>query len=168
MKELKPKFLVPNSDELREKQYILDFALVASEARKKRNLTYRAAAEEIGITAAYLSDIEKGKEKPPTRKVIDEMIKAYKLTAAEEKEFNELAARARGTLNLALVNLFNGYTAAKSVAYQILGYRDYLEEKQGIIDDAAINKQLDKISQIVFEYLDRIYETEGDGVKVDD
>jgi transcriptional regulator with XRE-family HTH domain len=162
MKEVKPGFFIPDVEEYREIQYLADFGAVASEARKKCNLTFRAAAEEIGITAAYLSDIEKGKEKPPTRKVLNAMIKVYKLSGEKIKEFDELAARARGTLSLTLVNLFNGYSAARHIAYTLADYRDYLEDKQGVIDDEEVNKQLGRIERIISGYIEELMEKDGE------
>lgn len=156
MKKLKPGFFVPDIDEARERQYLDDFGNFAMGARKRCNLTFRAAAEEIGITAAYLSDIEKGKEKPPTIKVLDSMITAYNLKEGQAKEFIELAARARGTLSLTLVNLFNGFPAARHIAYAIANYCDYLEGKQGVIDDDVTNEELKKLGQVVDEYINNI------------
>ena len=157
-------FHVPDMDELRERWYVEDFGAFASDARKKCNLTFRAAAEEIGITAAYLSDIEKGKEKPPTRKVLDAMIKAYKLSDKARNEFNRLATKARGTVSLEFVNLINGYPAARHIVMLISVYRDYLEDKSihGAVSEEEVNNELWKLAREVGDYVQTHSEQEGD------
>jgi transcriptional regulator with XRE-family HTH domain len=47
-----------------------EFGPTVREMREARNLGLRAAAEHLGISPAYLSRIERGKERPPKPELI--------------------------------------------------------------------------------------------------
>lgn len=66
--------------------------------RKKRETlgkSVRGFAEELGMTAAYLSDIEKGNRYAP-RKYLDKFIEAFEISEEEKEIFEDLAAATRG------------------------------------------------------------------------
>jgi transcriptional regulator with XRE-family HTH domain len=63
----------------------LTFAGLMLCKRKEKGWTMKEAAEEFGIGAPYLSDIEKGKQKPPSTRTIKQIAVALHLREGETK-----------------------------------------------------------------------------------
>ena len=61
--------------------------------RHNNNLSLRAAASELGITAAYLCDLENGKRPAPVT-LIEEMIELYGIYDLDS--FYDLVGKSRG------------------------------------------------------------------------
>jgi transcriptional regulator with XRE-family HTH domain len=59
------------------------FGDLIAEKRKEQGVSLRGMAEELGIAAPYLSDIEKGRRNPPNIKMLEKIISILKLTDAE-------------------------------------------------------------------------------------
>lgn len=57
----------------------MDFAQTIEDARKSTGLSFRKAAEQIGISASYLQYMEIGKNKPPMPTVLAGMARTYGL-----------------------------------------------------------------------------------------
>lgn len=66
--------------------------------REEKDLTVRSFAKQIGCSAAYLSDIEKGNRYAPT-KYLDKIFVALGLPEEERQDFDELAAATRGLMS---------------------------------------------------------------------
>ena len=66
------------------------FGELVKEYRGKKTL--KELSDEIGITSAYLSDIEKG-NRFPSKDKLDKLIKAFNLKNKEKDKFYDLAAK---------------------------------------------------------------------------
>ena len=71
------------------------FGQYLREKRETLGKSVRGFAEELGMTAAYLSDIEKGNRYAP-RKYLDKFIEAFGISEEEKEIFEDLAAATRG------------------------------------------------------------------------
>lgn len=71
------------------------FGQYLREKRETLGKSVRGFAEELGMTAAYLSDIEKGNRYAP-RKYLDKFIEAFEISEEEKEIFEDLAAATRG------------------------------------------------------------------------
>ena len=71
------------------------FGQYLREKRETLGKSVRGFAEELGMTAAYLSDIEKGNRYAP-RKYLDKLIEAFEISEEEKEIFEDLAAATRG------------------------------------------------------------------------
>ena len=67
------------------------FGQYLREKRETLGKSVRGFAEELGMTAAYLSDIEKGNRYAP-RKYLDKFIEAFGISEEEKEIFEDLAA----------------------------------------------------------------------------
>ena len=74
-----------------EDTYIQKFGSYMRMKREEKKITLRTFAKEIGITAAYLSDIEKGNRAAPKSKLA-EICDRLVLTTEERAQFYDLAA----------------------------------------------------------------------------
>ena len=72
----------------------LEFGKFIAEHRKQLEYTMRQFAEMIGVTAPYLSDIEKGRRAAPDSK-LDEIASVLRLTTPEREHMFDLAAKTR-------------------------------------------------------------------------
>lgn len=70
------------------------FGQFVAQHRKQHEFTMRQFAEMIGVTAPYLSDIEKGRRAAPDSK-LEEIATALRLTGAERDTMFDLAALTR-------------------------------------------------------------------------
>lgn len=71
-----------------------EFGRFVAEHRKQHEYTMRRFADMIGVTAPYLSDIEKGRRAAPDGK-LEEIATALKLSRAEREQMFDLAALTR-------------------------------------------------------------------------
>ena len=71
-----------------------EFGRFVAERRKQHEYTMRRFADMIGVTAPYLSDIEKGRSAAPDGK-LERIATALKLSRAESEQMFDLAALAR-------------------------------------------------------------------------
>lgn len=62
------------------------FAIYFEKLRKVRGLQQKQVADVLGITACYVSAMEKGKKGPPTNKVIKKIIEVFRLNEDQQKE----------------------------------------------------------------------------------
>lgn len=70
------------------------FGEFIADRRKQAELTMREFADRIGVTAPYLSDIEKGRRAAPDAK-LETIAIELRLTQAEKEEMYDLAAHTR-------------------------------------------------------------------------
>lgn len=77
------------------------FGEMISRMREKRELTLRRMAEEIGVSAPYLSDIEHGRRNPPEDR-LDLIAEKLGLTPSEKEQMFDLAAKDTSSVSLDL------------------------------------------------------------------
>ncbi|MBP7186273.1 MAG: helix-turn-helix transcriptional regulator [Ruminococcus sp.] len=76
-----------------------DLGQFISEQKRKMDLQSQELAEILGITVAYLSQIEHGKRKCPDLRLIQKMAEVFGLTAEETYVFYDLYAEASGRMS---------------------------------------------------------------------
>lgn len=82
--------------------------------RKKCDITLRGMAEELGITAPYLSDIEKGRRNPPNIDILEKMASILKLSEAEKNELFDSAGEERNEVSPDLPEYIMGRPEART------------------------------------------------------
>lgn len=55
------------------------FAQVLVDQRRNRGLTQKAVAAQVGVSAQYLNDLERGRRKPPPDQMIERIAEALDL-----------------------------------------------------------------------------------------
>ena len=74
----------------------LRFGKYLKQRRESLGMTMRSFAEQVGISPAYLSDIENGHRNPPEKK-LEKFVEALRLTESDDiYEFYNLAGERRG------------------------------------------------------------------------
>lgn len=66
--------------------------------REERDITLREMARKLGVSAAYLSDVEKNRSSALTKERLDKVAQILQLSKEEEKEMFDLAGKQRKTL----------------------------------------------------------------------
>lgn len=56
-----------------------DFVDFISKRRLELNMTLRGFAKELGVSAPYISDIEKGNREPNEKKLLDSLVRVLNL-----------------------------------------------------------------------------------------
>lgn len=69
------------------------FGQYLKEKRQERKITLRGMARELGISAAYLSNIEKGKRNPPSVDRLNQISKVLSFDYWEEQTLRKLAGK---------------------------------------------------------------------------
>lgn len=72
----------------------LSFGQYLKQKRDSKNITLRSFAEQVGVAASYVSDIEKGNRNPP-EKYFDEIIKVLDISGDELNVFYDLVGKER-------------------------------------------------------------------------
>ena len=81
--------------ELKEKDF--DFGHSLRIVRINQGLTIRKVAETVDVTATYISDIERGNNKPPNKQLMEKIFDALDLQDVKIKyHLYDLAAEKRG------------------------------------------------------------------------
>ncbi|WP_278884841.1 helix-turn-helix domain-containing protein [[Ruminococcus] torques] len=74
------------------------FGRYLSQLREKKDVTLRELARQLGISAAFLSDVEKDRKPPLTAERLEKLSEVLHLTKEENDEMNILVGKQRGTL----------------------------------------------------------------------
>ena len=77
----------------------ISFGLYLSSLRLRRRLTLRDTAARIGISAAYLNDIEKGRRYPFSADRIEKFALLTECSEEERRRLYDLAGHDRGTVS---------------------------------------------------------------------
>jgi transcriptional regulator with XRE-family HTH domain len=77
----------------------ITFGGYISQKRRKNRRAAWETAKQIGITAAYLSDMETGKKTNPSREIMQKMIEVLCLDEEETALFYDLHAKANGIVS---------------------------------------------------------------------
>ena len=67
--------------------------------RMNQGISLRKMAEQLDITAAYLSDLEKNRRQPPEKPLLDKMANALFLTDTERVNLYDMAGNLRGEVS---------------------------------------------------------------------
>lgn len=73
----------------------INFGEFIAEKRKAAHKTLREIAEELEITAPYLSDIEKTRRNPPEKHLLEKMAVIFHLDEDEKNNMFDLAGKGR-------------------------------------------------------------------------
>lgn len=65
------------------------------QSQRSGKMTLRKFSAEIGVTPAYISDIENGRRDPPGKELLDKMAEALSITGPDLVEFYDLAGKGR-------------------------------------------------------------------------
>lgn len=77
---------------------LINFGKWVQETRTAKGYTLRQMAEAMGVSAPYLSDVEKGRRMAFTPEKMEQFARILELDARERTEMYELAADARNEL----------------------------------------------------------------------
>lgn len=113
----------------------ISFGLYIASLRKRSHLTLRDAAARIGISAAYLSDIEKGRRYPFSADRIERFASLANCSEDERRRLYDLAGQGRGTVSEDVGNylrdnayLFAALRTAKSLNADESDWAQMLED----------------------------------------
>ena len=67
------------------------FGTVVRNYRGKKEISIKTLSKAIGVTSTYLSALERGKRRKPSKKVIEGVIKYFKLTGSQASEVRQAA-----------------------------------------------------------------------------
>ena len=76
----------------------LSFGKYLTNLREKKDVTLRELARLIGVSAPFLSDVEKGRKPPLTAERLEKVISALHLSKEEADKLNNLAGKQKGTI----------------------------------------------------------------------
>lgn len=74
------------------------FGELLKELRLRHDVTLREAARRTGISAPYLSDMERGRKSAPSRDVLKKLVSALHLEKDEAEQVYDLAGKAQNTI----------------------------------------------------------------------
>lgn len=75
-----------------------NFGEFLQKKREERRITLRGMAEQLGISAPFLSDIEKNRRNPPEMSKLEAIARILVLTDEDRTLMLDLAGRARNTV----------------------------------------------------------------------
>lgn len=73
----------------------MKFGELLKQMRLKKDISLRKLAEEIGVAAPYLSDVEKGRRNPLSEEKMRKVIEVLQLSSDESNELFDRAASER-------------------------------------------------------------------------
>lgn len=79
--------------------YIKRFGDFIKEKRMKQEITLRVLAQSIGVSPAYLSDIENNRRYPMDNEKIEILIKELKLSPIQKEQLYDLAGKERNEVS---------------------------------------------------------------------
>lgn len=126
------------------------FGKYVRERRETLGKSVRGFAEELGMTAAYLSDIEKGNRYAP-KKYLDKLMAAFEILEEDREIFEDLAAATRGYTYEDINPILGGQPLARE-ALRKFKEIDIPDEK---CDELWLSfmKEFDRIAEEQLQYL---------------
>ena len=76
----------------------LTFGKYLAKLRENNHVTLRELARQIGVSAAFLSDVEKDRKPPLTAERLEKVVVALHLSKEEADELNIIAGKQKGTI----------------------------------------------------------------------
>ena len=121
----------------------MNFGEKLKSIRVEKDISLRKLAEKLGVSAPYLSDVERGQRKPLSGEYIDRVAEVLNLTPEERQSLFDAAAAVRGDVVASDVILYAGevknVSAALRKARELnLGDEEWLQ----IIEDMEKRKLL--------------------------
>lgn len=102
--------------ELEENENKYNFGQLLRRVRQIQGLTIRKIASEVNKTPTYISDIERGNNKPPEKELIEKIVDALKIQDEEIKcHLYDSAARERGGVSGDMVEYIMGHRKLRRV-----------------------------------------------------
>ncbi len=93
---------------------ILQFGEFIAGKRKAIGLSLRGMADDLGITAAYLSDIEKSRRNPPDKEVLEKIAVILKLSSEDKALMFDFAGKDRNQISPDLPDYIMDLPAART------------------------------------------------------
>ena len=75
-----------------------NFGAFLTAKREERDITLRELARKMGVSPAYLSDIEKKRSTTLTKERLDSVVQILRLSKTEQEEMFDLVGRQNGTV----------------------------------------------------------------------
>lgn len=98
----------------------MTFGKMMKGIRERRSISLRSASGEIGISPAYLSDIENDRRYPPVGEVLDKMLSVYKVSSEVEYEIMDLIGIARKELAPDMVEFLRESEFAREIVRKLM------------------------------------------------
>lgn len=76
----------------------LTFGKYLAKLREAKDVTLRELARQIGVSAAFLSDVEKDRKPPLTAERLEKVISALHLSKEDADSLNIIAGKQKGTI----------------------------------------------------------------------
>ena len=143
--ETKSKSHKPKMDD-KARKHATEFGDIVRAKRKELKWLLKDAAAKIGIAPPYLSDIEKGRERPPSPQVVTKLAYLYGFNNRMINHLNQLSRCCRGHVGKGIADLINEsddmYQAMLELCEMKASFesrgattelKDVLRELQGII-----------------------------------
>lgn len=89
------------------------FGEYISNKRQEKGFTLRGFAKELGMSASYVSDIEKGNREPNEKNLLDSLIKVLELSSDEAEKLYDMAAEQKNELAQDVSEYVNENSLAK-------------------------------------------------------
>ena len=115
--------------------------------RKDHGLTVRELAEMLGVSAAYITDIEKGNRSAPLNH-LEQITKIFNIPESELMYLTDIAGSSRGSwqdLNDYLGDHKDARTAVRAARDANLSDEEFLEVFLQVLDDAQRKDLIDEI-----------------------
>lgn len=97
-------------------EYSMNFGEKLKSIRVEKDISLRKLAEKLGVSAPYLSDVERGQRKPLSGEYIDRVAEVLNLTPEERQSLFDAAAAVRGDVVASDVILYAGEVKNVSAA----------------------------------------------------
>lgn len=94
----------------------MEFGQQLKNIRIKKDVSLRKLAEALGVSAPYLSDVERGQRKPLSGEHLNKVAEILKLTEEERQSLFDAAAENRGEIVASDVILYAGKVKTVSAA----------------------------------------------------
>ena len=75
-----------------------NFAAFLREKREDRDITLREMSRKLGVSAPFLSDVEKGRTAPLTKERLEQVAEILDLTDEEKSQMYDLVGKQRNTI----------------------------------------------------------------------
>ena len=84
-----------------------------SNKRQEKGFTLRGLAKKLGLSASYISDIEKGNREPNEKTLLDSLVKVLELNSEEAEKLYDMAAEQKNELAQDVSEYVNENSLAK-------------------------------------------------------
>ena len=109
----------------------INFGQYLTEKREERGLSLRKMAQELGVSATYLSGVEKSKYAPLIAERLENASAILELTSSEKDEMYDLASQQRDTIAPDLIEYIKNHAyisfAIRTSRETVAGEDEWLE-----------------------------------------